>query len=84
MSIQVHAPPTEEEMATIPRGDGAIQAPTWAEEDGWCSACLERPRRVVHMGTESRNFALCAFCLARLIDTLKSAENRSEGRDGKT
>lgn len=78
MSIQLHAPATDEEIvehALTGRGKPPVDPSTvrvWTEADGWCSACRCEPRRVVHMGTEERNFALCGLCLARLADSLRS------------
>jgi hypothetical protein len=78
MSIQMHAPPNKEEYESIRRDEATgnrtppVGVLTWREDGGWCSSCRSELVTVAHMGTHERNFALCGYCLSRLIDTLKA------------
>ena len=68
MADQIHLPATPEEekrlgLADMPRKERVYEV--WADE-GWCSACLARDCKVVHMGyREGTNAAICETCLTR-------------------
>lgn len=79
-SIQIHVPATEEEYDAIPikSGLGPRMFEVWPEEGGWCSACRERPRRVVHLGDPDRNVAICGHCLSRVADAMRAPAPQSD------
>lgn len=46
----------------------------WCQDEGWCSACHGQGRRVVLLGNRKGVYhGLCAFCLARVADVMRSS-----------
>lgn len=51
----------------------------WADDHGWCSACLRRDLRVVLFGERDGLYhGLCAGCLVRLDDGMHEAPSEGD------
>ncbi len=78
MSTQLDVPASPEEEAAygvrFEPGPKERTFEVWAEDDGWCSACHGRDRRIVLLGhRDGRCAGLCAYCLARAADVMRAS-----------
>lgn len=76
---QIGIPPREDQAEDRITYDGPIPRPfeTWTADDGWCSACFVDGTRVVYMGGRNAFVGICAHCLGKIADTMRSPSQQA-------